>query len=213
MNNYPMASPALDAYLHAILPTGDPVLKSMERRAAKTGFPIVGPLVGRFLYQMTLVSGAKRVLELGSGFGYSAYWFGLATGKGGKIILTDTDGAQLHRAASYFSRGGLRATFFFHEGDALDFAGHLTGPFDLILNDVDKEAYPDTIELAARLLRPGGVFITDNVLWSGRVFSAAAGDATTRRIRRFTRMLYRDRRFFTSLVPLRDGLAVAVRLP
>ncbi len=213
MDNYQIASPALDAYLHSILPTGDPVLKTMERYAARIGFPIVGPLVGRFLYQMTLVSGAKRVLELGSGFGYSAYWFGLATGKGGKIILTDTDGAKLRRAASHFSRGGLRATFFFHEGDALDFAAHLTGPFDLILNDVDKEAYPDTIELAARLLRPGGLFITDNVLWSGRVFSAVAADAATRRIRRFTRMLYRDRRFFTSLVPLRDGLAVAVRLP
>jgi predicted O-methyltransferase YrrM len=212
MNNGRFTLDRLERYLEALTPSRDKVLTDMERYAARREFPIIGPLVGRFLYQLTIASRATRILELGSGFGYSAYWFALATGRKGRITLTDLDPANLSRAQSYFMRGKVDARFSYRPGDALTIAGRLKGPYDIILNDIDKEAYPETIDIAARLLRPGGLFITDNILWSGRVFASGATDPATEGIRRFTRSLHRDGRFLSTIIPLRDGVALAVRV-
>lgn len=201
----------IDAYLHRLTPKRDAVLTAMERYARRHGFPIIGPLVGRFLYQMAVVSGAGRILELGSGFGYSAYWFALATGARGHITMTDGDERHRDRALQYFEQGGLQARFSYLVGDALESAARLTGPYDIILNDIDKHDYPRTLNVAARLLRPGGLFITDNIIWSGRVLDRAARDRDTRGVRQFIRRLYADRRFFATVVPIRDGIAVAVK--
>lgn len=202
----------LEQYLLAVTPARDRALADMERYAARHGFPIIGPLVGRFIYQLTVALRATRILELGSGYGYSAYWFALASGKKGRITLTDTDPVNLARAKAYFARGGLETRFSYRVGNALAVAARLHGPYDIILNDIDKEDYPETIDVAARLLRPGGLFITDNVLWSGKVFASRASDPATEGIRRFTRKLHRDRRFFSTIIPLRDGLALSVRV-
>ena len=202
----------IDSYLHAVTPKRAQTLAAMEKYAAKNGFPIIGPLVGRFLYQMATVTKAKRVLELGSGYGYSAFWFAMATGKSGRITMTDSSEENCRRAFQYFSKGKLEARLDYLVGDALDLAGQLDGPFDIILNDIDKREYPAVIDIAARLLKPGGMFITDNVIWSGRVFGRGNGDVSTRGIKTFTRKLYADRRFFTTILPLRDGIAVAVKV-
>lgn len=201
----------IDDYLHKVTPKRHRVLRSMETYADRNGFPIIGPLVGRFLYQMAVTKGAKRVLELGSGYGYSAFWFALAMGKRGRITMTDTDPANRDRALKYFKRAGLETTFDFVVGEALETAGNLRGPYDIILNDIDKHGYPDTLDVAARLLPEGGLFITDNVIWSGRVFDERVQDRTTRGIRKFTRALFADDRFFASILPVRDGIALAVR--
>jgi caffeoyl-CoA O-methyltransferase len=182
----------LNNYLLKVTPDRHPVLMEMERYAREKHFPIIGPLVGRFLYQMTIASRARRILELGSGFGYSAFWFSLAVRSKGHITMTDTDRQNKRRAFEYFQRAGLQSRFEFKTGNALNLVKNLSGTFDLILNDIDKDGYPATIDPAARLLKKGGLFITDNVLWSGA--------------------LYRDSRFFTTILPLRDGLCVAVRL-
>lgn len=202
----------IDAYLHKMTPKREPVLAAMEKYAKQNGFPIIGPLVGRFLYQMATLAKARKILELGSGFGYSAYWFAQAIGSQGRIIMTDMDQANRDRAFKYFEQAGLDAKFTYHLGDALKIAVNLKGPYDIILNDIDKQDYPATIDIAASLLRPGGLFITDNVIWSGKVYDGKVRDAATRGIRRFTRMLYADDRFFTSIMPVRDGIAVAVRV-
>jgi len=203
--------PKIEEYLHTLVPERPPVLAEMEAYAAENNFPIIGPQVGRFLYQMAQVTEARRVLELGSGFGYSAFWFAMAMGEKGKITLTDGDQENLTRAEEYFQRAGLKSRFKFRVGDALETARSLDKRFDIILNDIDKEAYPDTIEVAAARLHKGGLFITDNVLWSGRVCDETQ-DAATRGVVEFTRRLFDDPRFFTTIVPLRDGLAVAVRV-
>lgn len=202
----------IDAYLHRVSPARDKVQTAMERYARRNNFPIIGPLVGRFLYQMASVTGAKKILELGSGFGYSAYWFAKAVGRRGHITMTDSDEGNRDRAMEYFKQGRLEARFKFILDDALKAAAGLKGPYDIILNDIDKYEYPKTIDVAARLLRPGGLFITDNIIWSGRVMDAGARDRNTRGIRKFTKMIYADRRFFTSIMPVRDGIAVAVRM-
>jgi caffeoyl-CoA O-methyltransferase len=201
----------VDEYLHKVTPKRHQVLASMETYARSNGFPIIGPLVGRFLYQMALMKGARRVLELGSGYGYSAFWFALAMGKNGHITMTDTDPANRERAMTYFEQAGLETAVDFVVGDALETAESLSGPYDIILNDIDKHGYPQTLDAAARLLPPGGLFITDNVIWSGRVFDARVQDRTTQGIRRFTRALFADDRFFASILPVRDGVALAVR--
>jgi caffeoyl-CoA O-methyltransferase len=202
----------VDTYLQRLTPKRDRTQAAMETYARKNGFPIIGPLVGRFLYQMALVSRARNILELGSGYGYSAYWFARATGRKGRITMTDADESNCLRAFQYFKQGRLQARLDYLVGDALDLAGQLDGPFDIILNDIDKEAYPKVINLAAKLLRPGGLLISDNVIWSGKVFNSSSKDASTRAVRAFTKKLYADRRFFTTLLPLRDGIAVAVRV-
>ncbi|MBK7140701.1 MAG: O-methyltransferase [bacterium] len=198
-------------YLLEMTPERPEMLQEMERYAAKHKFPIIGPLVGRLLYQMALSIKAKRVLELGSGYGYSALWFAMAIGPKGEIVLTDGDKANKVRALEYIERSRLRTKFDFRVGNALNIARNLPGPYDIILNDIDKQDYPRTIDLAAARLRKGGLFITDNLIWSGRVADKEM-DKTTRRIVEFTRLLYADKRFFTTVLPIRDGVGIAVRI-
>lgn len=201
----------VDSYLHKVTPKSEEILKEMEDYAAANGFPIIGPLVGRFLCQMAMSIKAKKILELGSGFGYSAFWFSLGMGVRGKIVMTDGNSANRERALQYFIRGGLRPTVNFLVGDALKSVAHINGGFDIVLNDIDKAGYPETIEVAHRLLRPGGLFITDNLLWSGKVMDKNVKDPDTKGIRKFTKMLFSDERFMTSLLPIRDGISLSVK--
>lgn len=198
-------------YMDRIIPERSPILKEMEAQAVDTDYPIIGPLVGRFLYQSVLMIKARKILELGSGFGYSAFWFSMAAKSKGHITMTDSVAKNKRTAFDYFKRAGLQSQFDFKVGDALKTIKKLDGPFDIILNDIDKINYPQTIDLAAARLRKGGLFITDNVIWSGRVCDKTP-DKNTKAIIEFTDKLYKDSRFYTTIMPLRDGLAVAVRL-
>ncbi|MCB2230663.1 O-methyltransferase [bacterium] len=201
----------IEKYLHQVTPERDPVLREMESYAEENGFPIIGPLVGRFLYQMAIATKARRVLEMGSGYGYSAFWFSLAMKSKGHITMTDGDKANKRRAFDYFKRAGLQSQFDFKVGDSRKIIDKLDGPFDIILNDIDKKGYPETIDLVAPKLRRGGLFITDNVVWSGRV-AERKRDETTEAIVEFTRNLYQDSRFFTTIMPVRDGISIALRM-
>lgn len=198
-------------YLEQITPTRPPVLREMESFAADNNFPIIGPLAGRFLYQMALTMKARRIIELGSGFGYSAYWFSLAMKGKGHITMTDSDVKNKRLALEYFKKGGLQSRFEFKVADALKTFRKLEGPFDIILNDIGKEDYPATIDLAAARLKRGGLFITDNLIWSGKVMDKSQ-DKPTQAIVAFTKALYQDSRFFTTVLPLRDGISVSTRL-
>lgn len=199
------------SYLENITPERPVILREMELYALDNNFPIVGPLVGRFLYQITLVSKARKILELGSGFGYSAFWFSLATKSKGFITMTDTDTKNKRMAFNYFKRAGLLSQFIFKVGDAVKIVKKSDGLYDIILNDIDKIQYPQTIELAASRLKKGGLFITDNIIWSGKVCDKNQ-DKNTKAIVDFTKILYKDSRFFTTVIPVRDGLSISVRL-
>lgn len=201
----------IDKYLHEVTPQRPPILREMELYAKENNFPIIGPLVGRFLYQMTVLTKARNILELGSGFGYSAFWFSLATKSKGKIIMTDGDKKNKRMAFDYFKRAGLQSQFTYKVGNALSIAGKLDASFDIILNDIDKEDYPKTIDIAASLLKRNGLFITDNLIWSGKVCDRKK-DKTTQAIIEFTETLYKDSRFYTTIMPIRDGISVAVKL-
>jgi caffeoyl-CoA O-methyltransferase len=187
------------------------LLEEMRLWGVQNGFPIIGPLVGRFLRQLAITINAKTILEMGSGFGYSAMWFAGGMGKGGKIICTDGSEDNHKRAMEYFGSTDYGNLIEYHVGDALEIAKTLTGPFDIILNDVDKEQYPEAFDLAVPLLRKGGIFITDNVLWSGRIFDKKP-DESTNGVLEFNRKLFSSQDVLASIMPIRDGLGIAVKL-
>jgi predicted O-methyltransferase YrrM len=206
-----LVNPEIDAYLGRIAKHDDPILGEMESVGAERSFPIVGPQVGRLLEVAARACGARRVLELGSGFGYSAYWFLRAVGAEGTVILTEGSADNAREAESYLTRGGFAGRFRIEVGDGLAIAESLAGPFDVVFCDVDKHAYPQALPIARRLLRPGGLFITDNMLWRGEVLAPERGDAATRGVVSLTRELYAASDFVTALVPIRDGVTIAVK--
>jgi predicted O-methyltransferase YrrM len=199
-------------YLDGLLPRRKPVVREMEQYAARHGVPIVGPACARMLYQLASMAGAKRVFEMGSAIGYSTLWLARAVGPQGCVYYTDSDPANARRAEDYLGRAGMLERVRILTGDALDVLKATPGTFDMIFNDVLKKDYPKVFKLAVPRLRPGGLFVTDNVLWSGRTARPAAkGDADTRAIQQFNRLIYRSPELFTTIVPLRDGLAVCLK--
>jgi len=201
----------VDEYMLSILPPRDSVMQEMEAQAAKRDIPIVGPAVGRVLYQYARLINAKKVFELGSAIGYSTLWFARAVGEGGEVFYTDSDPKNADEASGYFRRAGVAERIHIGVGDALEQLALRQREFDIIFNDVDKEYYPRVLDMAANHLRRGGLFITDNVLWSGQVADVNAKDKDTRAIQEFNQRLYAMKDFFTTILPLRDGLAVAVK--
>ena len=201
----------VDDYIYSMLPKRDDVLAEMEDYATKHNVPIVGPAVARVLQQLAMMIGARMVFELGSAIGYSTIWWAQAVGEKGRVIYTDGDSKNAERARGYFSRAGVANRVQLHVGDALEFLSEQKQEFDVIFNDVDKEDYPRVLRLVAPRLRKGGLFVTDNVLWSGRVAEKNPTDARTRAILEFNRKLYDSPEFYTTILPIRDGLAVAVK--
>lgn len=200
----------VDDYLYSMLPKRDDVLAEMEDYATEHKVPIVGPAVARVLQQLAVMINARTVFELGSAIGYSTIWWAQAVGDKGQVIYTDGDSKNAERARSYFQRAGVSDRISLHTGDALEFLSEQKQQFDIIFNDVDKEDYPRVLRLVAPRLRKGGLFITDNVLWSGRV-AEKNPDARTKAILEFNRKLYDSTEFYTTLLPIRDGLAVALK--
>jgi caffeoyl-CoA O-methyltransferase len=198
----------IEAYLDSLAAPVDPVLAAMETLAERRHFPIVGRQAGMLLAILAHASGARRVLELGSGFGYSALWFARALPAVGTVVCTDLSADNRDLAMGYFRTAGLAEKVDFRVGDALGCARTLSGPFDIVFNDIDKEDYPASIPVAVGLLRPGGLFITDNTLWSGRVADEKITDPTTTAIREFNRLLCARDDLDAVILPVHDGLAV-----
>jgi caffeoyl-CoA O-methyltransferase len=207
--NFTTAGP-VDDYLYSMLPERDEVLEEMEGYASEHDIPIVGPAVARVLQQLALVINAKTVFELGSAIGYSTIWWAQAVGDNGRVSYTDGDLKNAERARRYFDRAGVSDRITLHTGDALEVLSEQKQQYDIIFNDVDKEDYPRVLRLVSPRLRKGGLFITDNVLWSGRV-AEKNPDSTTKAILEFNRLLYNSPDFYTTILPIRDGLAVALK--
>jgi predicted O-methyltransferase YrrM len=204
-------------YLQGLSGVQSEVMAEMEEYGRRRRFPIVGPLVGRFLMQVAMLINARRVLEIGSGYGYSAAWF-LQANPG--LRVTCTDGSELNhdRGLQFFSRLGAADRIEFLVGDALELAASAMGPFDIIFCDMDKSAYPEAFRATVPKLRRGGVFIADNVLWRGFAWFPVPAEAPEFRkkmtpgIREFNRMIHQSPEFVSSIIPLRDGLSLSVKL-
>jgi len=208
-----IVDPRIIEYLRRLYDDGDPVRTEMEALARERRFPIVGPLVGRHLILLTLAVRARRVFELGSGYGYSALHFARAVGEGGEVHCTELSPENVELAQRFLSAAGVWGRVTYHREEATAALRRVGGTWDIVYNDIDKHGYPETVDLAHARLRPGGLFITDNVLWSGRVLPGEDdGSKDTRGVVEFTRRLMAHPGFLTAIDPTRDGVAVALRL-
>ena len=211
-----IVDPRVEDYMRSLLTRYDePVLLEMEAEGKERGFPIIGRLVGVTVELLARSVGAERVFELGSGFGYSAYWFARAVGPSGEVHGTDGDSANEPKALDYLSRAGLAEPIRWHVGDAVTHLAAAPGEFDVVYNDIDKDGYPAAWMAARERIRVGGLYVCDNVLWSGRVAVRDPDDARplyTEAILEHNRLIADDERFVSSIVPTRDGVFVALRV-
>jgi predicted O-methyltransferase YrrM len=212
-----IVDPRVEDYMRSLLSRYDePVLLDMEAEGAERHFPIIGRLVGVTVELFARSIGASRVFELGSGFGYSAYWFARAVGPGGEVHCTDGDPENRPKALGYLSRAGLADPIRWHVGDAVTNLGEVEGEFDVVYSDIDKEGYPDAWRAARERIRVGGLYLCDNVLWSGQVAEPEADhgrdEKTTDAILEHNRLVAEDERYVSTIVPTRDGVFAALRV-
>lgn len=213
LNNFEdyIVNPQIEEYLKSLSPADDTILKEMEELGNKRSFPIVGPLVGRLLLQLALVIGAERIFEMGSGFGYSAYWFAKALSDNGTLFFTEFSDENARLALDFFKRGKIENRIKIQVGDSLSILDRTPGHFDIIFNDIDKEYYPLVVDKAHKRLRKGGLLIADNILWFGRVLKDD-DSSSTKGIKEFTRLLLSEKGFLTTIIPVRDGISISLKL-
>ncbi len=204
-------NPQIEEYLKGLSPADDNILKEMEELGKERGFPIVGPLVGKLLLQLALAIGAERIFEMGSGFGYSAYWFVKALSDSGTLFFTEFSDENARLALDFFKRANIDNRIKIQVGDSLSILDRTPGHFDIIFNDIDKESYPLVVDKAYKILRKGGLLITDNVLWFGRVLKED-DSPSTKGIKEFTRLLLSEKGFLTTIIPIRDGISISLKL-
>ena len=207
-----IVDPLIDDYLTRLAGSPDAVEAEMRRYADELdGYPVVGPLLGQLLSQLTLLSRARRVFEVGSGFGYSAFWFARALEPGSSVTLTDLDRETLDRARAWLLKAGLLDRCRFEPaGDGLEALARAESGIDLIFLDCAKADYPRALAIALPKLRQGGLVLANNVLWGGAV-ARGETDAASAGLREYTRLIFGNEGLSSTIVPLRDGLAVTLK--
>ena len=199
----------VDKYIYDLLPERDSVLSEIEAYAAEKRIPIIGPAVARLLALLVQVSGATRIFEMGSAIGYSTIWLARAAGPRARIFYTDGNPENARRAQQYFRKAGMAKRINVEVGNALELVKKTPGKFDLIFNDIDKHQYPDALRAALPKLKRGGLFVTDNTLWSGKAARPPEPeDKNTHGVQEFNRLVYMSKKLFPVLIPLRDGVTV-----
>jgi len=211
----------VSAYASAIGPDTDDLIEEMGAQARQTEFPHVGPAVGGWLAMLARLTGAERVFEFGSGFGYSAYWFARELPPGGEVVLTEVDADELDRARDYFARANLDATVHFELGDAIETIDAYDGPFDVVLIDNEKDRYAEAFEAVREKVAPGGVVAADNAVAGGSIDvvdlrahfegESVAMNEMTAGIAEYVETVRGAEAFETVLLPLGEGVAVSQR--
>lgn len=208
-----LISPQVQQYLDSLVPERPPAMRAMEERARETNFPILGPASGWLGYMVARMLGARRVFELGSGYGYSTAWFARAVREngGGEVHHAVWDERLSEDAREYLGALGYGDVVVYHVGEAVEALRETAGEFDLIFNDIDKKGYPASLDVIGGKLRRGGALLVDNMLWSGRIFDERDTSEATEGVRELTRRIFGDPEWIGSIVPVRDGVLVAYR--
>jgi len=205
--------PEVERYVDGLGASEDALLDSLEALALERGFPLIGRSAGRWLRRLTRMIGGRRVFELGSGFGFSAWYFAQAVGPTGAVIGTEHDAHELIHFERLWAGHPLRSRGGLRQGDAISLLAETEGEFDVIFFDLHKIAYPEALEAAVPRLRKGGLLLADNVLWGGRVTQPAPpDDESTEALRRFNEAIHADPRLDAGILPTGDGLAVCLRV-
>jgi len=209
----PLIPNYLMGYLDGLVPPRPPEMQAMEAYAEKINFPIIGPASGYLCYQVARMIGARRIFELGSGYGYSTAWFAKAVSEngGGEVFHVVWDEGLSQQARKHLAVLGYDGIIKYHVGEAVQTLRNTAGPFDLIFNDINKEGYADSLPVIAEKLRPGGVLLVDNMLWHGNIFDDKDKSPATTGVRKLTEMLIHSPDWIMALVPVRDGVGVAYK--
>lgn len=200
-------------FIKELVPEREPEMHMMEVYAEEHNFPIIGPAAGYFCYQIARIIGARSVFEMGSGYGYSTAWFARAVQEngGGVVHHTVWDEKLSKMAAGHLSTLGFDGLIEYHIAEAVETLRDLPGPFDLVFNDIDKQAYPASLAPIKEKLKTGGLLIVDNILWSGRIFDESDQSTSTASIREFIGLIAGDVDWIVSVLPVRDGLILAYK--
>jgi predicted O-methyltransferase YrrM len=206
---------AIAAYLAELTVVEDDVLLHARDRAAAGGMPPVSADSGAFLRLAAGWVGAQAAVEIGSGAGYSGVWIVRGLAPKGVLTTIEVDPDHQRLAKNTYEEAGFANQVRSILGRALDVLPRLTdGGYDLAFLDAVKSEYPEYLEHALRLVRPGGIVLADNVLWSGRVADPKVTDADTEGLREYARRIAGDRRLDSVILTIGDGLAVSrVRRP
>lgn len=204
-------SQELSHYVERLLPSRDGLLRRLEAEAREERIPIVGPHVGALLMMLASAIGSRKAVELGTAIGYSTIWIARGMQSDGRLVTVDAKEEMVRRARRNLEEAGLGGVVEVIHGDVLEVLPSLGGDHDLIFNDIDKTLYPTVLPLCKEALRLGGLLITDNVLWGGRVADPEDRSSTTEAIREYNLLLAEDPDMMTVILPLRDGVSISVK--
>ena len=201
-------------YLMQLSQHDDPVLAEMEEVARQTHFPIIDRATGKCCYLLCRLAKVRTVFEMGSGYGYSTAWFAMAVrdNGGGVVHHVVWDDDLSRKARDYLQRMGLSEFVRFTVGEAVETLRNTVGHFACIFVDIEKHDYPKAVEVAKAKLAPNGLLILDNMLWHGRIFDPNEHSPAAEGIRQATAMIFNDPQFIATLLPIRDGLVMALKV-
>ena len=207
---------AIERYLEGLNQLTDPLLRDIARDGDRQKLPLIDAEVGALLRVLATAIGATRILEIGTAIGYSGIWLAGALPADGMMVTMEVNPERARAARENIARAGLASRVSVIVGDAERLLAKVAGPFDLIFQDGDKTLYTPLLNRLVELLRPGGLLITDNVLWDGEVapgfrVSPTRDTADTRAIAEYNERLNHHPHVMTVIVPLRDGVAISVK--
>jgi predicted O-methyltransferase YrrM len=206
----------IEQYLAGLNRLSDSVLNDIAQAGRRTELPLVDAEVGALLRVLATAVGATRILEIGTAVGYSGIWLAGALPPGGMLITIEAMPDRAKQARENFARAGLTDRANVMVGEASLILAKVTGPFDVIFQDGDKGLYSPMLDRLVDLLRPGGLLVTDNVLWSGEVVPGFVkvpqkDVEETRAIIDYNKRLSGHPGLLTAIVPLRDGVSISVK--
>ena len=206
---------AIEHYLARLNRGSDTVLDDIARKGAARDLPLVDAEVGALLRVLATAIGARKILEIGTAVGYSGIWLAGALPPDGTLMTMEMDTARAAEARDNFERAGLASRVSVIVGDAERMIAKVSGPFDLVFQDGSKKLYVPLLDRLVSLLRPGGLLVTDNVLWDGKVVPGFAADDSdednTRAIAEYNERLAAHPQLLTAVMPLRDGVSISVK--
>jgi predicted O-methyltransferase YrrM len=209
--------PPISSYLAGLRRDPHPRLAQIDREGRAEGLPLVHPETGALLHSLSRACGAKRILEVGTCIGYSTLWMASALPADGALITMERDSARAARARDHVAAAGCGDRVSVVVGDAMRFLHKVSGPFDLVFQDSDKQLYEPMLDRLIALLRPGGLLVADNMLWNGEVIPGYVtgkkySDEDTAAIVAFGKRLAADARLYTSFLQVGDGVSISVKL-
>ena len=206
----------VERYLGALNHQPDDVLRDVAAQGAREDLPLVDAEVGALLRVLALAVRAERILEIGTCIGYSGIWLARALPPTGMLLTMEMSDERARTARENFARAGVSDRVNVLIGDAVRLVAKVQGPFDVIFQDGDKKLYGPMLDRLVSLLRPGGLLVTDNVLWDGKVVPGYLDpppppEESTKAIADYNERLNAHPGLLAATVPLRDGVAIAVK--